>query len=127
MLLLRGNDGMANTTEFAEAERVLLEQHLSELPLLTEAERQLLLVEWNNTATDYPKNQCLHQLVEGQVARTPDALAVVFEEQHLTYRDLNARANQLAHHLQALGVGPEVLVGICMERSPEMIVGLLGV
>src|SRR6266516_2779503 len=104
-----------------------LDQHPSEMPLLTESEWQLLLVEWNKTTTDYPKHQCLHQLFEAQVERTPDTVAVVSEEQYLAYRVLNARANQLAHHLQALGVGPEVLVGICMERSLEMIVGLLGV
>ena len=102
-------------------------QHQSESPLLMDPERQLLLVEWNKTTTDYPKNQCLHQLFEAQVERTPDAVAVVLKEQHLTYRELNARANQLAHYLQALGVGPEVPVGICMERSLEMIVGLLSV
>jgi amino acid adenylation domain-containing protein len=103
------------------------EQHLSDLPLLTEAERQRLLVEWNDTQADYPKDQCIHQLFEAQVERTPDAVAVVFENQQLTYRELNQQANQLANHLQKLGVEPEVLVGICMERSLEMIVGLLGI
>src|SRR5260370_1690421 len=75
----------------------------------------------------YPKDQSIPRLFEAQVERTPDAVALVFEGQELTYRELSARANQLAHHLQALGVGPEVLVGIYMERSIEMIVGLLGV
>src|SRR5204863_5751349 len=83
--------------------------------------------EWNDTATDYPRDRCIHELFEEQVARTPDAVAVVFEDQQLTYGELNARANQLAHHLIALGVGPEVLVGICMERSLELIVGLLAI
>ena len=100
---------------------------LSELPMLTEAERQQLLVEWNQTQVDYPKDYCIHELFEAQVERTPDAIAVVFEDQQLTYRELNAKANQLAHYLQTLGVGPEVLVGICVERSLEMAIGLLGI
>jgi amino acid adenylation domain-containing protein len=103
------------------------EQPVYKLPLLTEAERHQLLVEWNETATDYPQDQCIHQLFEQQVELTPDAVAVVFEEQELTYRQLNSRANQLAHYLQKLGVKPETFVGICLERSLEMIVGLLGI
>ncbi|MFN7557105.1 MupA/Atu3671 family FMN-dependent luciferase-like monooxygenase, partial [Microcystis sp.] len=102
-------------------------QNLRELPLLSPAERQQLLVDWNDTKTDYPQDLCIHQLFEAQVERTPDAIAVVFENQHLTYTELNCRANQLAHYLQTLGVGPEVLVGILVERSLEMIVGLLGI
>jgi amino acid adenylation domain-containing protein len=84
-------------------------------------------MEWNDTQAKYPQSQCIHQLFEAQVERTPDAVAVVFENQQLTYQQLNCYANQLAHHLQALGVGPEVLVGICVERSLEMVVGLLGI
>jgi amino acid adenylation domain-containing protein len=103
------------------------DQHLAKLPLLTEAERQQLLVEWNKTQANYPSEVCLHQLFEAQVERTPDAIAVVFEDKQLTYRELNARANQLAHYLRKLGVKPEVLVGICVERSLEMVVGLLGI
>ena len=103
------------------------QQNLRELPLLSPAQRQQLLVDWNNTKTDYPQDQCIHQLFEAQVERTPDAIAVVFETQQLTYTELNCRANQLAHYLQSLGVGPEVLVGILVERSLEMIVGLLGI
>jgi amino acid adenylation domain-containing protein len=103
------------------------EQSLCELSLLTAAERQELLIDWNNTRRDYPQNQCFHQLFEAQVAKTPDAIALIFENQQLTYRELNIRANQLAHHLQHLGVVPDVLVGICIERSLEMIVGLLGI
>jgi amino acid adenylation domain-containing protein len=103
------------------------EGRLSELPLLTEAERHQLLVEWNATQQDYPRDRCIHELFETQVARTPEAIAVVFEDQRLTYGELNRRANQLAHHLRALGVGPETLVGVCLERSPELVVGLLGV
>ncbi|NEP13292.1 MAG: amino acid adenylation domain-containing protein [Symploca sp. SIO2C1] len=102
-------------------------QTIAELPLLTESERHQLLVEWNNTQADYPQDKCIHQLFEEQVARTPDAVAVVFEEEKLTYHELNRQANQLAHYLQTLGVGPEVLVGICVERSLEMVVGLLGI
>ncbi|MCV3214074.1 amino acid adenylation domain-containing protein, partial [Plectonema radiosum NIES-515] len=100
---------------------------VSELPLLTEAERYQLLVEWNNTTKEYPKDRCIHQLFEEQVTLTPDAIAVVFEGEQLTYKELNQRANRIAHHLQSLGVRPEVLVGICVERSIEMIVGLLGI
>src|SRR3990172_5937896 len=103
------------------------EQRISDLPLLTEAERKQLLVEWNGTKADYPKDKCIHELFEAQVERTPEAIAVVFEDKQLTYSELNARANQLAHHLRALGVWPEVLVGIYMERSLEMVVGLLGI
>jgi amino acid adenylation domain-containing protein len=100
---------------------------LGELPLLSDEERLRILVEWNDTKTDYPKDRCVHELFEEQVERTPDAVAVVFEDEELTYRELNRRANQLAHHLQRLGIGPEVLVGICVERSVEMVVGLLGI
>jgi len=103
------------------------QQRLSELPLLTETERHQLLVEWNNTQVNYSQNQCIHHLFETQVERTPDAVAVVFNNERLTYRQLNQRANQLAHYLKKLGVKPEFLVGICMERSLEMIVGLLGI
>lgn len=103
------------------------QQPVSQLPLLTECERHQLLVEWNDTAADYSYDKCIHQLFEEQVERTPNAVAVVFGDEKLTYRQLNNRANQLAHYLQQLGVEPEVLVGICVERSFEMIVALLGV
>src|SRR5439155_10153737 len=83
-------------------------------------------VEWKETKRNYPDKR-IHELFEEQVERTPDATAVVFEDQQLNYRELNKRANQLAHYLRKLGVGPEVLVGICMERSLEMIIGLLGI
>ncbi len=99
-------------------------QRIDDLPLLTEAEHQQLVVAWNNTAVKYPLHLCLHQLMEAQAERTPDALGLVFEDQRLTYRELNARANQLAHHLRKLGVGPDTLVGVCMERSVEMVVAL---
>lgn len=100
---------------------------ISELPLLTEKEQHQLLVEWHDPQIDYPQDKCIHQLFEQQVEKTPNAVAVVFEGQQLTYRELNHKANQLAHHLIAQGIGPEVLVGICVERSIEMIVGLLGI
>ncbi|MGF1938061.1 MAG: condensation domain-containing protein, partial [Nostoc sp. ChiQUE02] len=103
------------------------EQRLCELSILTETERHQLLVEWNDTQIEYSQQQCIHELFEAQVEKTPDAVAVVFEEQQLTYGELNAKANQLAHHLQALGVKPEVLVGICVERSLNMLIGLLAI
>src|SRR2546425_6759049 len=86
-----------------------------------------LLEGWNDTAADFPKHTCIHELFEIQVERTPDALALVFEDEQLTYRELNRRANQLAHHLRTLRVGAETLVGICAERSLEMVVGILGI
>ncbi len=108
------------------------EQRLSELPILTDAERHQLLVEFshNQSKIQNPKSkieQCFHQLFEAQVEKNPDAIALVFENQQLTYRELNIRANQLAHHLQQFGVVPDVLVGICLERSLDMIVGLLSI
>lgn len=102
-------------------------ESISRLPLLTTAERERLLVEWNDTYAEYPKHRCVHQLFEEQVGRTPDATALVFETQELSYRELNSRANQLAHQLLKLGVGPDSLVGICVQRSPDMIAGLLGI
>ncbi len=103
------------------------ERHIADLPLLTAAEQQQVLVEWNDTRTDYPRDTCLHELIEAQVEQTPDAIAAECEQERLSYRELNARANQLARHLRKLGVGPEVLVGIHMDRSLEMMVGLLGI
>ncbi|BAZ70598.1 McyA protein (plasmid) [Fischerella sp. NIES-4106] len=100
---------------------------LSAIDILTTAERDQLLTQWNNTAIPYPQDKCIHQLFEEQVEQSPDAVAVVFADQKLTYKQLNERANQLAHYLQKLGVKPEVLVGICIERSLEMVVGLLGI
>ncbi|MBW4678519.1 MAG: amino acid adenylation domain-containing protein [Microcoleus vaginatus WJT46-NPBG5] len=102
------------------------EQRISELPLLTPEEQQQILIAWNNTLTDYPQDMRVHQLFEAQVERTPNAVAVVFENQKLTYQELNQRANQLAGYLQSLGIKPEVLVGICIERSIEMLVCILG-
>ncbi|HBL59457.1 MAG TPA: non-ribosomal peptide synthetase [Cyanobacteria bacterium UBA8803] len=102
-------------------------QRLKDLQILTDAERYQLLVEGNDTQADYSETVCIHELFEAQVEQTPDAIAVVFKDQQLTYRELNALANQLARYLRTLGVGPEVLVGICVERSLEMIVGVLGI
>ncbi|MBO0800342.1 MAG: AMP-binding protein, partial [Blastocatellia bacterium] len=105
-------------------------QRLSTLPLLTDAERDqqiLKLHDIQDREEDSPLDASIHKWFEAQVERTPDAVAVVFENERLTYRELNCRANRLAHHLQALGVGPGVLVGICMERSLEMMLGILGI
>lgn len=103
------------------------DRSIFKLSLLNVAQEHQLLVEWNNTHSEYPDDRCIHQLFEQQVERTPDAVAVVFEQQQITYRELNSRANQLAYHLKTLGVTPDVLVGICIERSIEMMVGLLGI
>jgi amino acid adenylation domain-containing protein/non-ribosomal peptide synthase protein (TIGR01720 family) len=103
------------------------DQPVATIPILTEAERHQLLVEWNDTAVEFPSDKCAHELFEAQVERAPDAVAVTFSDQALTYRELNCRANQLARHLQMLGVRPETLVGICVERSFEMMVGILGI
>jgi len=98
-----------------------------ELQIMPDVELKKILVDWNDTATDYPRDKTLVDLFEEQVAKTPNAIAVVFENQQLTYLQLNSKANQLAHYLQILGVKPEVLVGICVERSIEMVIGLLGI
>ncbi len=103
------------------------EQQIEKLPLLKEAERHTLLVDWNATQVAYPEDICLHQLIEEQVERTPQAIAVSFEQERLSYRELNKRANRLAHRLRELGVGPDVLVGVCMHRSLELVVGLLAI
>jgi surfactin family lipopeptide synthetase A len=103
------------------------DRRLSELPLLTSKERQQILIGWNDTQAAYPRDMTLHQLFEAQVERTPERTAVQFEGKDLTYRELDQRANQLAHHLRTLGVGPTTLAGICLERSLDMVVGLLGI
>ena len=124
----------ASIVRMAEHFRVLLEgvvgdpdTHVSKLPVLTEQERHQLLVEWNQTAIEFPHDACVHQLFEAQVARTPQAVAAVFGETRLTYQDLNRRANHLAHRLRRLGVGPECRVAICLERSLDMVAAVLGV
>nr|QEO74685.1 AMP-dependent synthetase and ligase [uncultured bacterium] len=103
------------------------QKKVSELQLLTREDEQLLLHDWNDTQTHYARESCLHQLFEAQVERSPDAPALVFHDRQYTYADVNHRANQLAHYLKKLGVGPEVCVGICLERSAEMVISLLGV
>ncbi len=103
------------------------ERSPAELPVLTDSERHQIITEWNDTRVDYPKDKLIHQIFEAQAAKTPDSTAVVFEGQSLTYRELNQRANQLANYLKSSGVGPESLVGIAVERSIEMIVGLYGI
>ena len=100
---------------------------IGELEILSKEERRQILEEWNGSVVEYPKEKCVHELFEEQAGRTPDAIALVFEGQQLTYGELNNRSNQLAWHLRRMGVGPEVLVGICMERSLEMVIGLLGI
>jgi len=102
-------------------------QTIATLPLLTPAEQQQLLITWNNTQTEYPAEACLHELFEAQVQRTPNAVAVVYEGTQLTYEALNQRANQLAHYLRVQGVGPETRIGIVLERSLDLLVGLLGI
>jgi amino acid adenylation domain-containing protein len=141
------SDGIKGSLEYStdlfdEATIIRLSQHLrtllecivahpeksvSDLSILTEREQHQLLIDWNDTKRDYPRDKCIHRLFEEQVEKTPEAIAVVFEDKQLTYRELNQRANQLAHYLVNLGVGPEILVGICVERSSEMIIGLLGI
>jgi amino acid adenylation domain-containing protein len=136
-LMLRG-DGSAEVAGVPEERfmghlRTLLAATMAEpeapiggLRVLTDAERRQLLVEWNDTTAAYPRT-CMHGLVHQQARVAPDAIAVEFREQRLTYAELDARANQLAQYLVGLGVGPEVLVGICVERSLEMVIGLLGI
>jgi len=103
------------------------DQRLSELPMLTDTERLQLLVEWNDTRMDYPRETCVHNLFQTQAERTPEALAVIFGDDHLTYRGLNDKANRLARFLRNEGAGPEVLVAICVERSVEMVICVMGV
>jgi amino acid adenylation domain-containing protein len=130
-----GSAGVAGISEerFIGHLRTLLEatladpgQQVGALQLLTDAERKQLLADWNDTSAPYP-GACLHELLADQASRAPEAVALECRGQRLTYGQLDARANQLAHHLHRLGVGPEVLVGICLERSLEMVVGLLGI
>ncbi|MCU0519000.1 MAG: condensation domain-containing protein, partial [Oscillatoria sp. Prado101] len=113
------------------------ESRIAQLPVLTAAEKHQILVGWNKTQTNYPAGECLHQVFERQVRNTPDAIAVVLAsgesagagevQKQLTYRELNARANQFARYLRSVGVAPETLVGICLEKTPDLIVALLGI
>ena len=104
-----------------------LDQPLSKLPILTAAEQEQILCTWNNTKTNYPEHVCVHELFQAQVEKQLEAVAVVSVNQSLTYQQVNQQANQLAHYLRKLGVGPEVLVGICVERSIQMVIGLLAI
>ena len=103
------------------------EQQVSTMALVSVEERRKVLVEWNETSAPYPNDRCLHELIEEQVARTPEATAVAFHDTSITYRELSARAGALARKLRTLGVGPEIRVGVFVERSIEMVVGLLGI
>ncbi len=103
------------------------ERPIGRLPMLTKAERHQLLVEWNQTEADYPRDKCIHELFEAQAEREPGATALVFGTERWTYRELNRRANQVAHYLRSLGIGPDIPVGIAMERSADMVVVMLGI
>src|SRR5262249_9731600 len=103
------------------------DQCVAELSMLSEAERHKLLLTGNNTQAAYPTASCVHTLWEAQAAQSPAAVAVVLDDGHLSYAELNARANQLAHYLMSWGAGPEVRIGICLERSIDLAVGLLGI
>jgi amino acid adenylation domain-containing protein/non-ribosomal peptide synthase protein (TIGR01720 family) len=144
--LMEGPDGLTGSLEYSTALfelstiqrmvghlKLLIEgisenpqQKLRELPFMTDGDQKQLLA-WNKTEVEYPPDKTIVELFEQQVEKNPAAIAVVFEDQNLSYRELNTKANQLAHYLQSLGVKPEVLVGICVERSLEMIIGLLGI
>ena len=102
-------------------------QPVAAVSLLSAAERERLLQTWNDTATEYPREACVHHLIEAQAARTPDAVAILFRDQSLRYGELNERSNRLAHHLRGLGVGPDVRVGVFAERSIELMIGLLAI
>src|SRR5581483_9035702 len=103
------------------------DQPVSTLPLLTPVERQQILVEWNATRVQHGREEFVHQLFEAWSARTPDVIAAVHKDEHLTYQELNRRANQLAHSLRGLGARPESLVGICLERSFDLLICLIGI
>ena len=103
------------------------DKRISELPMGTDEERHEQLVKWNATEADYPRDKCVHHLIRAQAEKTPDAVAAVFKDEQLTYGELERRSNQLARYLRARNVGPGVLVGIRLERSLDMLVGLLGI
>ncbi|RKG66141.1 non-ribosomal peptide synthetase, partial [Corallococcus exercitus] len=145
--LREGRDGFVGTLEYAtdlfdaatiqrmaghfgvllEAIATKPDTRLGDLPLLTDPERQQLLVEWNPPASQMPQEPSIPAMVEAQVRRTPDALAIITPERQLTYREMDAKANQLAHRLRGLGVGPEVRVGLCVERTEDLVIGALGI
>jgi amino acid adenylation domain-containing protein len=117
---------LAHFRVLAEAVVADPKRPLSHLPLLTEEERELMLVRWNDTAVAYERDLCAHEIFEARVERRPDSLALSCGDKKLTYEELNRRSNQLARHLRKQGVGPESVIGICVERSPEMAIGILG-
>ncbi|MCP4727472.1 MAG: AMP-binding protein, partial [bacterium] len=102
-------------------------QRIYDIPLLSEKENHQLLYAWNETQKEYPKDKCVHELFEEYAEKTPEQTAVVFENESLTYYELNVQANRLAHYLIERGINPDTLVGICVERSLKMIVGVLGI
>ena len=102
-------------------------QRLADVPIVTEAERRQLLFEWNDTSAHFPQDRTIHEWVEAQTAKTPDAVALSFKDQSMTYRELNENANRLAHYLRRHGVGPDAMVGLYVERSLEMVIGILGI
>ena len=104
-----------------------LSQRVADLPLLADAEQRQLLSEWNDTETDFPRDKCVHELFETQVERTPNAVALVYNKGEVSYRELDNQALRVARHLRSLGVGPDVPVGICVQRSTDMVVGLPGI
>ena len=114
-------EGLVGALESAPATPV------SVLNVLPEEERRQVIEGWNETETEFPGEKCIHELFEEQAEKSPDAVAVVFEEQQLTYGELNRRANQLGHYLREMGVGPDERVGICVERSLEMVIGLMAI
>ncbi len=103
------------------------EQRISEIPLLSQSERDQQLLEWNNTATAYPRQLCVSQVFEEQARKTPDAIALEYNDVRLTYREVDEKTNQIARYLRDFGVGPEMPVGVCMRRSPELVLALLGI
>ena len=100
---------------------------IADIPLLSDAEKNKILIEWNNTSREIPHKKCIHELFKSQVVLNPDKLAVVFNEEKLTYRELNRRSNLLANYLKSIGVGPEVVVGFCLDRSIDLVVSILGI
>jgi amino acid adenylation domain-containing protein len=104
-----------------------LSQRVSDLPILTEEEQRQLLVDWNQTHSEFPRDKCVHELFETQVERTPAAIALASAKEDLTYWEFNIQANRVAHHLRSLAIGPDMPVGICTHRSAEMVVGLMGI
>ena len=118
---------MGQFTKLLESAVRTPETAIDELELVSDDERRKLITQFNEPKKEYSLNSCIYELFEEQTRLTPDETAIVFDGQHLSYRELNARANQLAHYLVSLGVGPEVLVALCLERSLEMVVGMLGI